>query len=165
MKQGLIATLAALALACACEPSGTGSIGVVSPTATHSAATPTTQPLGALGCRPPSPSGAFPAEVYGTAVHGTIWAWFQIDYPPKSGVEDKTVWRLDGADLNATPTFSLQGPTGQVGLLDWVAEHGSSNWNRPGVEYGTGLLFPVTGCWDVHVTLGQLQGDIYVVVA
>jgi site-specific recombinase XerD len=34
----------------------------------------TVGPLGAAGCQPVSPSGAFSAEVYGTAKGGTVWA-------------------------------------------------------------------------------------------
>lgn len=151
-----IATLLCLGLA-ACSTDRPGQIA--SPTAT-----PTPQPLGAAGCHPASPSGAFPAEIYGTAVNGTVWAWFMWSYPPKAGMEDKTVWRLGGPDPHGTPTFALLGPDGQVGSLTGLQAHGGSTWDRPGVEYGSGLLFPAAGCWDVHVTLGQLHGDVYVVV-
>jgi hypothetical protein len=87
-------------------------------------------------------------------------------YPPQAGIEDKTIWRLDGPGASAAvPTFSLVGPASQTGRLDWgPALHDSSTWNRPGDEYGTGLLFPAAGCWDVHVTVGQVTGDVYVVV-
>ncbi len=152
---GVIATIACIGLS-ACS--------TAAPTATHVPATPTPQPLGAAGCHPASPSGDFPAEIYGTAVNGTVWAWFMWSYPPKAGLEDKTVWRLDGTNTHGTPTFALLGPDGQVGRLTGLQAHGGSTWNRPGVEYGSGLLFPAAGCWDVHVTLGQLQGDVYVVV-
>ena len=156
-----IATLACLGIA-ACSTDSSGQ--EASPTATQIPATPTPQPVGAAGCNPASPSGAFPAEVYGTAVNGTVWAWFMWSYPPRAGVEDKTVWRLDGPNANGTPTFALFGPDGQVGRLTGLQEHGGSTWNRPGVEYGSGLLFPTAGCWDVQVTLGQLHGDVYVFV-
>lgn len=127
--------------------------------------TPAPQPVGAAGCRPASPSGTFAAEVYGTPKGGTVWAWFMAGYPPQSGTEDKTVWRLDGANDSGSPTFALTGPAGQTGRLNWgPQEHGGSTWNRPGREFGTGLLFPTAGCWDVHVTLGQLTGDVYIVV-
>jgi hypothetical protein len=87
-------------------------------------------------------------------------------YPPQAGVSDKTIWRLAGPGISATsPTFSLVGPAGQTAHLDWgPAFHDSSTWNRPGDEYGTGLLFPTAGCWDVHVIDGQVIGDVYVVV-
>jgi hypothetical protein len=86
-------------------------------------------------------------------------------YPPQAGIEDKTIWRFDGLGASVTPTFSLVGPANQTGRLNWgPAFHDSSSWNRPGYEYGTGLLFPAAGCWDVHVSLGQVTGDVYVVV-
>ena len=125
----------------------------------------TVGPLGAPFCHPASPSGAFPAETYGTATGGTVWAWFMAAYPPQAGIEDKTVWRLDGPNAYGSPTFTLVGPAGQLGRLTWgPEEHLGSNWNRPGHEFGTGLLFPTAGCWDVQVTLGQLTGDVFVVV-
>jgi hypothetical protein len=87
-------------------------------------------------------------------------------YPPQKQIEDKTVWRLDGPNTFGTPTFALIGPAGQTGRLNWgPAYHNSSSWNRPGQEFGTGLVFPSAGCWDVHVTLGQLTGDVYVEVS
>ncbi len=161
MSRGPIAAALALALLGACSPAGTGQSSV-------SPSTPTVgspNPLGAAGCQPASPSGAFAAEVYGTATGGTVWAWFMSAYPPKAGIEDKTVWRLDGAHAFGTPTFALSGPTAQPGSLTWgPEEHGGSTWNRPGHEFGTGLLFPTAGCWNVHVTVDQLAGDVYVVV-
>ena len=90
-------------------------------------------PLGAAGCQPASPSGAFPAEVYGTASGGTVWAWFMAAYPPEAGIEDKTVWRLDGPHTTGVPTFALVGPGSQQGHLNWgPEEHGGSSWTRPG---------------------------------
>ncbi len=103
--------------------------------------------------------------MYGTATGGTVWAWFMAAYPPTAGTEDKTVWRLDGIEAFGQPTFALVGQAGQHGQLTFgPEEHLGSSWNRPGHEFGTGLLFPAAGCWDVHVTLGRLVGDIYVVV-
>ena len=162
-SRGAIAAVLALALGWACSPSET------SPSKVSSLTTPTPEttigPLGAAGCRPVSPSGAFSAEVYGTAKGGTVWAWFMEAYPPRAGIEDKTVWRLDGANAFGSPTFTLVGPAGQPGRLSWgPEEHLGSTWNRPGHEFGTGLLFPAVGCWEVHVAVGQLTGDVYVVV-
>lgn len=104
-------------------------------------------------------------EVYGTATGGTVWSWFMQAYPPQAGVVDKTVWRLDIANASGSPDFTLIGPAGQPGHLNsGPEEHGGSTWNRPGREFGTGLVFPEAGCWDVHVSLGNLSGDVYVVV-
>ena len=156
----------AMALVFACGPSMTS--GAPSPTATQTSPTPapTPGPLGAAGCRPTSPTAAFTGEVYGTATGGTVWAWFQAGYPPQAGVEDKTLWRLYGPHTTGVPTFALVGPGSQQGHLNWgPEEHGGSSWTRPGREFGTGLVFPASGCWDVHLTLGQLTGDVYVLVS
>jgi hypothetical protein len=150
----------------ACAPSPS-SQSTNSSTATISSPTssPATGALGAGGCQPASPLGALTAEVQGTATGGTVWAWFMQSYPPQAGVEDKTIWRLDGPNTAYPPVFTMIGPANARGHLDWgPAYHMSSTWNRPGDEYGTGLLFPVAGCWDVHVSVGGVTGDVYVVV-
>lgn len=161
------ATVLLSALASACTQAAAGHASAL-PTAIQVSPTPvpTMGLLGAAGCRPASPPGAFAGEVYGTTTDGTVWAWFMAAYPPQAGVSDKTIWRLDGPGISAAaPTFFLVGPASQTAHLDWgPAFHDSSNWNRPGDEYGTGLLFPAAGCWDVHVTVGQVTGDVYVVV-
>jgi hypothetical protein len=91
---------------------------------------------------------------------------FMQSYPPQAGIEDKTIWRLNGPGISSAPTFTLMGPAGARGRLNWgPSGHLGSAWNRPGDEYGTGLLFPVAGCWDVHVSVGQVTGDVYVVVS
>ena len=96
---------------------------------------------------------------------GSVWAWFMESWPPRVGREDKTVWRIEGPEQQAQPTFTLRGPGGAVGRLDWgPQEHGASTWNRPGREFGTGLFFPSPGCWDAHVELGRTIGDVFVVV-
>lgn len=147
-------------MAFACAPSqGSPSSG--------SSATTHPSPVAAAGCAPASPSGAFAGEVQGTATGGTVWAWFMQSYPPQAGVEDKTIWRLNGpSTAGLVPTFTLNGPASAMGRLDWGPDyHLSSTWNRPGDEYGTGLLFPVAGCWDLHVSLGPVTGDVYVAVS
>jgi hypothetical protein len=87
-------------------------------------------------------------------------------FPPQAGIEDKILWRLEGPGASGAPTFALVGPASQTGRLNWgPVLHSSSTWHRPGLEFGTGLLFPAAGCWDVHVTVSQLTGDVYVVVS
>lgn len=69
-----------------------------------------------------------------------------------TGAEAKIVWRLTGeGDLS----FRAIGPKGQVEDLLWGPEqHGGSNWERPGEEWGTGWLLPTPGCWTLEVTRG-----------
>jgi hypothetical protein len=165
-SRGLSLALLAIALVCGATACVTNSRSAPSlPTSHLSPAPPILGELGASGCRPPSPAGAFSGEVYGTATGGTIWGWFMDAYPPRAGVEDKVVWRLDSSNLKESPSLIITGPSGQVGLVNWgPLEHGESNWARPGREFGTGLVFPAGGCWDIRVTLGKLTGHIYVVV-
>jgi hypothetical protein len=160
---GLAAILVLLAGACASTPAAPSQARTTSNV--PSTASPNVGELGAPGCRPPSPAGAFSGEVYGTATGGTIWGWFMEAYPPRAEIEDKVVWRLDSSNLKESPSLIITGPARQVGHLDWgPLEHGESSWARPGREFGTGLLFPAPGCWDIRVTLAQLTGHIYVVV-
>ena len=158
-----IASALVLGLVAACASTNTGPVST-SPTPSPTPSTALGQ-LGAPDCQPASPSGAFPAEVYGTSKGGNVWAWFMSAYPPTAGNEDKTVWRLDGSRTAVSPTYTLIGPAGERGSLKWgPAEHLGSSWDRLGREFGTGLVFPAAGCWDVHVTLDHLTGDVYVVV-
>ena len=141
-------------------------VAVMALACTPSQGSPSSKSSVTTGCQAASPAGALPGEVQGTATGGTVWALFLQSYPPQAGVEDKTVWRLNGPGITGPPTFTLVGPAGARGRLNWGPEgHLGSSWNRPGDEYGTGLLFPVPGCWDVHVSVGQVTGDVYVVVS
>jgi hypothetical protein len=161
MSRLAVASALALVVLTACASSPTSRSATPPSNATIGSPTP----LGAPGCQPASPSGAFASEVYGTATGGTVWAWFMNAYPPKAGIEDKTLWRLDGPHVGRTPNFTLTGPTDQLGRLNWgPVFHDASTWSRPGQEFGTGLLFPAAGCWKVHVTVDQLAGDVYIVV-
>lgn len=94
-----------------------------------------------------------PDEVEGWALVFNTW-----DLAPgepltiPTGKEAKIVWRLTGdGDLS----FRAIGPKGEVENLVWGPEqHGGSNWERPGEEWGTGWLLPATGCWTLEVTRG-----------
>ncbi len=63
--------------------------------------------------------------------------------------------RLPGAFYAVAPdgtrTPPVSGPT----------PHGSSNWKRPGAEWGSQFLFTEPGCWDIHVAAGHKTGDIW----
>src|SRR5207248_8271175 len=80
---------------------------------------PSPHPVGRTACAPASPQGDLSGEVYATAMSGSVWAWFMESWPPRVGREDKTVWRIEGPEQQAQPTFTLRGPGGAVGRLDW----------------------------------------------
>ena len=119
--------------------------------------TPTaTQPA----CQPspvqPSKNG-FP-EIQGTMASDVeLWALLVFD-TARAGTDEKIVWRMTG-----TGKFDVQArhQDGTIIHPIWGPEyHGSSNWERPGDEWGTGFNFPEPGCWTLTVTRGALTGDI-----
>ena len=123
-------------------------------------------PLGSLGCQPPSPyrtaSQQGLPEMQGTATGVELWALFFAAMPIHPKQEIKIVWKMTGS---GSLHLSTHGPHGMTAQLTFgPEEHGGSNWNRPGDEWGSGLIFPVPGCWDVHTTRGSTSGDIWLIV-
>ena len=107
-------------------------------------------PLGAPGCDPPSP--LLGNETEGTPTGGITSAFglFQGADPESLRADSspiKLVVRLDGeGDLRA----SLRSHSGGERALDWGPEaHVSSNYVRPGDEWGTGFSFESPGCWEL----------------
>lgn len=69
------------------------------------------------------------------------------------GEEFKIVWRATGEGEISTEAL---GPDGSVVPPVWGPEgHIGSNWDRPGDEWGTGWVFPETGCWSIEVRRGD----------
>jgi hypothetical protein len=121
--------------------------------------------LGAPGCQPPSPvhtaSRQGLPEAQGTATGGQLWALFFAGMPIHPMQEIKIVWRMTGdGDLQ----LAAVGPGGIHISPNWTQYHGSSNWQRPGQEWGSGFTFPSNGCWDLHATRGTSSGDVWLVV-
>ncbi len=133
-----------------------------SSTPNHSGATPTqtipiaTQPA----CQPsqiqPSRNG-FP-EVRGTMKSdGEMWALLFFD-EAQAKKDEKIVWRITGTGKQ----FDIHAKHEDGTLIRpiWVEYHGSSNWEHPGDEWGTGFNFPQPGCWTITVTRGVTVGEI-----
>ncbi len=114
--------------------------------------------LGAAGCNPASPL-MFP-EVRGTAKGAELWGL--LFEPLSAGKDIKIVWRMSGTgDLGVAAT----GPHGQVVQPAWGPEyHGSSNWDRPGMEWGTGFVFDEKGCWNLHLSRTDTSGDVWLLI-
>lgn len=76
--------------------------------------------------------------------------------------EVKIVWRSTGsgeADLSARDASGLEIEP------DWGPQpHLSSNWSRPGEEWGTGWTFPSEGCWTITIERGQSQAWLVALV-
>jgi hypothetical protein len=94
---------------------------------------------------------------------GGIWALFFDAVPPRANQEIKVVWRMTGA---GDFTFQVSDMDGKTVPLVWGPEgHGSSSWNHPGNEVGTGFKFPHSGCWQIHVAKPAVDADLWLEVA
>jgi hypothetical protein len=93
---------------------------------------------------------------------GEMWALLFFD-TAKAKEDEKIVWRITGTGMQ----FDVQAKhqDGTVIQPSWVEYHGSSNWERPGDEWGTGFNFPEPGCWTLTVTHGTTIGEIRIEVA
>ena len=125
-----------------------------------------------VNCQPPSPiltvtspedlRGA--AEVQGSAPGGQLWGLLfpTSGLPLRASSEVKIVWRMTGT---GPLMVSNSGPGGITSPLTFgPEEHGSSNYTRPGDEWGTGFKFPIAGCWNIHFTRTDLSGDVWFLV-
>lgn len=69
--------------------------------------------------------------------------------------EAKIVWKVTGSGDFDIAAF---GPDGsEVGPLRGPDAHGSSNWVRPGDEWGTVWMFQELGCWSFEIIRGESQ--------
>ncbi len=125
--------------------------------------------LGSSGCKPAAvfrgldgSATGFPETGRDTS-RGSIWALFFTPVPPTAGKEIKVVWRMTGpGDFS----FRVSNADGKTVPLAWgPVGHGSSGWNRPGNEVGTGFNFPHAGCWQIHVDKPPVDADMWLEVA
>src|SRR5580700_10357129 len=140
--------------------------------ATEHAATPEATPngghaLGAPGCRPASPVtvvNRFLAEVEGTGHGATLWGLLMFPHPlpARIGDQEKIVWRMTGSGLLTLAAIS---PDGHRVRLSWgPAFHTSSNFDKPGDEWGAGYVFTESGCWDLRAVRGGATADVWLTV-
>lgn len=126
--------------------------------------TPSGAPDGAAGCAPASPitnDGSFP-EVRGTPTRGdtSLYGWIMADTNPiRVGSDVKVVWRMVGeGDLKV----QLVAPDGTEHPLSWgPEEHGGSNYDRPGREWGTGFVLDAIGCWQLNFTTDTTEASVW----
>ena len=112
-------------------------------------------------CQPslaqPSKNG-FPEIRANMKSAGEIWALLFFD-KAQAKKEEKIVWRITGTGKQFD--IKARHEDGTIIHPIWGPEyHGSSNWERPGDEWGTGFNFPKPGCWTLTVTLGETTGEI-----
>ena len=161
LMQGLTLPLLLMLCLSACS-SGNTSSASATPTARatpHQVSLPSFTPP--TKCQPPSPISTKLSEVRGTTQNAELWALLfpTSDLPIKARQEIKIVWRMTGSgDIH----LKAYNPGGKSVSPVWgPEEHGGSNWNRPGAEWGTGFNFPTPGCWNVHVERTNASGDVW----
>ena len=151
MRQPLVFITISIVLA-ACAPAPNR------PRITPSQSAPiATKPVCQPSLTQPSKHG-FP-EIQGTMrSDGELWALLFFD-KAYAKQEAKIVWRITGTGKQFDITARHE--DGTIIHPIWGPEyHGSSNWERPGDEWGTGFNFPESGCWTLTVTLGATTGEI-----
>jgi hypothetical protein len=157
-----VAIAAVIAVACT-SPASTGASA--SPSLSNSSYLGS---IGQPGCQPPAAfhglgGDSGPPEAGFDSSSGSFWALFFTPVPPPSGKEIKVVWRMTGS---GDFVFRASDANGMTIPLTWGPEgHGSSSWNHPGDEVGTGFNFPHPGCWDVHVAKTTVDADLWLSVA
>jgi hypothetical protein len=123
-------------------------------------------PPGRSGCAPPSPANAASREALGTSATAELWALIlegtfadahATVLSNATGRNIKIVWRMTG---DGDPTFTLVAPDGERSEVAHSGLH-ASNWQRPGDEWGSILVFPYAGCWQVHVDRGDASADLW----
>jgi hypothetical protein len=109
-----------------------------------------------------------PTRLTGEEIHGhtpagvELWALIFGHYPIARATETKIVWRMTGA---GNLQLHASGPDNQQLAPRWGPEaHASSNWHRPGDEWGAGFIFPTAGCWTIHASRGPRTGTVDVLV-
>ncbi|MDP4504861.1 hypothetical protein [Nonomuraea turcica] len=103
-------------------------------------------------------------EVQGTATDAELWGLLFAKAPPPlpHGEEIKIVWRMTGeGPLKVKATL----PDGTQAKLAWgPQQHDGSTWQRPGQEWGTGFVFPKSGCWKIELTRTRGSGHAWIPV-
>ncbi len=171
MRRSAILVFAlALALS-ACASSATVHTPPATPTLPGPPATPT--------CSPPTPilSDSIGLEAQGRVTTNTgssrfgttatetpsLWALLMPTvWPLRAGASVKIVWRMTG---DGGLSLVAVGPDGShLAPQEGPTAHVSSNWDRPGDEWGSVFVLPVAGCWDLHASRADIAGDIQLVV-
>jgi len=139
--------------------SGSHDRSVIPSSTTPSTATTTTR----SGCVTPSRFGVGGAanEIHGASRNGHLWglALGPGHVPPRVGEELKIVWRMTG---RGALRIAFMGPDGTQHPLAFGPErHSSSNYHRPGDEWGTGFRFATRGCWHIHFARDDTTADVW----
>jgi hypothetical protein len=89
----------------------------------------------------------------------TLWGLIFDTVPIKARSQAKIVWRMTGSGPLTVAAFK---PDGRMSpLLFGPDYHESSDYHRPGQEWGTGFTFDVAGCWRIELSRTQGRATVY----
>ena len=74
------------------------------------------------------------------------------------GTELKLVLKWWSGGVGVTTATA---PDGTLRQPIWQQGHGSSNWERAGIEWGTGWQVTEPGCWRIHVGPRAKGADLW----
>lgn len=127
-------------------------------------ATPTIQPA----CQPSqilTSNNGMPEIKGAMKSDGDVWALLFFD-EARAEQNVKIVWRIRSTGTGKSFEIRAQHIDGTVISPIWGPEyHSSSNWERPGDEWGTGFNFPKPGCWTLTISSAATVGEIRIEVA
>lgn len=136
---------------------------VTSASTSSPAAVPTA--VGKPDCHPPSDVGGISGvpELHGAGDGIQMWGLVMAAEPfARLRVHEdvKIVWRITG---RGPLHLSSIDPSGRTHRLQWGPDwHLSSNYHRPGQEWGAGYRFGTAGCWTLRAVRGHATADAWV---
>lgn len=133
------------------------------PPATASSAEPLAGGAGSAPGRSCGPTLGPAGDIAVPTVKGNLWALPMGQLPAATGRELKIVWRATG-----TGALTLRAELAGQPEVDpsWGPEyHTSSNFDRPGEEWGSGFVLPAAGCWKITAMRAGMQGTLRIQVA
>jgi hypothetical protein len=95
-----------------------------------------------------------PPEIQGTASSGYLWVLL-FNTPIQANQEVKLVWKMTAG--SGMIRLIADDSNGKMVQPTWGPDaHVESSWQRPGQEWGSGFIFPESGCWHILATRGLL---------
>lgn len=104
-------------------------------------------------------------EIHARSTDGEVWglALGPGPVPPHAGETLKIVWRVTGS---GPLEIRFTDPVGRRHPLTFGPEaHSSSDYQRPGDEYGSGFRFTSAGCWHIQLHRARTTGDVWIDVS
>lgn len=122
--------------------------------------------VGPVNCDPPSTPTRKP---FGTEIRAwtegpdQVWALLVgATDPIRSGQALEVWWRIGG---RGELKLVLIGPNAREENVEGAVPDPTMNWDRPGDEWRSTIVFPQPGCWRISATRGNVHGDVWLSIS